>query len=521
MMRRYRNADHRAGWLVSLLLAILVLIPLLAVIVQVIMPGGEGGSWRFRQLELLLEVFKRPLWQKSLSNSIMLAIGTAFLGTLLGAGLAIMRSHRTFPTARWLDIAVWIILITPSFILAQGWVLFAAGNGIAAAWLRLPFVTAVLFQPAGLIFIMTLSKFPFAYLAVKAALEWNADTLSHAARLAGASRFRTWRTVRLPLLKPAIGAGAIMVFMDTIGDFGLPASIAAVYRFPTLPYSIYNAIYTSPIRFDLAGVLSFYLVLIISLAITVQFYILRKARYDHLSAASVRTQHQAMGSKGWLAALCNSAFIFIALGIPIGSTLLISFVHSFSEGWTMSNWTFSNYLSLFGGHTPFLSSFSRSLRIAAAAACFGLCIGVLVSYVIIFTRSAYNQVIEAMSLIALAVPGVVLGIGYIFVWNQPWLEPFGLMLYGEPSILIAAGVAGAIPITTRMLAGSMASVPRAMLDAAQLQGMPLTGRILTILVPICRGALLRGVDGLRGRYVRSRDECHLVPAGIHHIAGDD
>src|SRR5690606_33988632 len=138
-----------------------------------------------------------PLWRRSLFNSLMLSIGTACFGTLLGAGLAMLRSYWTFPTARWLSLSVWTILVTPSFMMAQGWVLFASSHGIAQGWLQWSFVTPFIFQPAGLIFIMVLSKFPLAYLAVRASIEWKSEHLSSAARLSGASSIRTWLTVQL------------------------------------------------------------------------------------------------------------------------------------------------------------------------------------------------------------------------------------------------------------------------------------------------------------------------------------
>src|SRR5690606_14785858 len=101
----FRLTDNRRGWLVSLVLFILVLYPLLAVIIQVLLPGVFFGSLKIGDLSLLLEIFKRPLWQKSLKNSLVLACGTTLLGTLLGGVLAMVRSSWQFPTARLLDAA--------------------------------------------------------------------------------------------------------------------------------------------------------------------------------------------------------------------------------------------------------------------------------------------------------------------------------------------------------------------------------------------------------------------------------
>ncbi|MFC4600765.1 ABC transporter permease [Cohnella hongkongensis] len=485
-----RLNQNRLGWLVSLALCVLVLFPLAAVIIQVLLPGVFFGEWRLGDLRLLLELFNRPLWLKSLENSVLLASGTTLLATLLGGTLAMVRSTWRFPTARLLDAAVWGLLITPSFILAQGWVMFAAGGGLAVKLLGWSWVTTAVFQPAGLIVVMTLSKFPLAYLSVHAAMEWKVEQLAEAARLCGASAWRVWRTVQAPLLLPAFLAGAALVFMDTVGDFGLPASIAAVYRFPTLPYSIYTALYTSPIRFDMAGVLSFYLVLLISLAMLLQFYVMRRSRFDFLSARAIPAEPKPAGRMAPVLALGNLLFLLVVVGIPIGTNVLMSVFRTQSGGLTLDNLTLSHYASLFADHSQLLAGLGRSLLIASVSALAGLVLGVAVAFVLTYSQFRFKRWIEVMSLVTLAVPGVVLGIGYIFVWNQAWLESIGLLLYGKPAILVLASVAGAVPVITRIMVGAMAKVPNTLLDAAQMQGGSLLNRVRIILAPLIRGALL-------------------------------
>ncbi|OMF28085.1 ABC transporter permease [Paenibacillus sp. FSL H8-0548] len=480
----------RLGWFVSLILFVLVLYPLAAVIIQVLLPGVFFGNWQLGDLRLLLEIFNRPLWQKSLENSVMLGLGTTLLATMLGGVLAMIRSNWAFPTAKLLDASVWLLIITPSFILAQGWVLFAAGGGIAVNVLGWNWITGAVFQPAGLIFIMTLSKFPFAYLSVHAAMEWKVDQLSHAARLSGASAFTVWRTIQAPLLMPAVFAGAALVFMDTIGDFGLPASIAAVYRFPTLPYSIYSAIYTSPIRFDMAGVLSFYLVLLIGIAMFVQFYAMRRSRFDFLSARAERSMPKPAGKYSVLLTTLNLLFLAVVIGIPIGANLLMSVFKTQSGGLKLNNLTLAHYRDLFDSSSMLLKGLSHSLMIAGSAALLGLLFGLCVAYVLTYSQFKFKRTIEVFSIVTLAVPGVVLGIGYIFVWNQKWLASIGLLLYGTPWILVLAAIAGAIPIITRLMVGAMAKVPYSLLTAAQLQGDTFFNRLRYILVPLIRGALL-------------------------------
>lgn len=286
---------------------------------------------------------------------------------ILGTILAIGRTYWSFPLARLMDVTAWVLLITPSFILAQGWVLFANPNGLAAKWLGLDWVAAFIFQPAGLIFIMTLCKFSLAYLAVVAALEWNVSHFADAARLCGGKPLTVWRTVQVPLMMPALVAGWALVFMDTIGDFGLPAALSTVYNFPTLPYSIYSAIYTSPIRFDMAGVLALYLVLILVIAMGLLFLSTRKSNFDFLNERAAAVIAKPL-KKGWMLTGALLVFILFVLGVPVGSSVLVSFMKTMGGGIQLENLTFGHYVALFSGGSGFLLSLKNSLLIAVIAA---------------------------------------------------------------------------------------------------------------------------------------------------------
>lgn len=489
LLNNKRTAPAMLGWGVVLVLFILILLPLLAVLIQIFLPGIFFGKLDFAGFGLVFEIFERKLWSKSLTNSLMLGTGTAILGTVLGTALAIMRTSRVFKTRVALDFTAWALLILPSFIIAQGWVLFSSGKGIATNVFGLDWVTDFVFQPIGLIFIMTLCKFPYAYLAVTAALEWNVSQYNEAARLNGASAWYALRTVQIPLMIPALLSGAALIFMDTIGDFGLPASLAAVYSFPTLSYSIYSALYTAPIRFDMAGILSFYLVAIIVVVMLFQLFILRKGDFSFITGRAIRKE-QMRTKNSWIYDIINCCFLVIALGIPIGSSLLVSFMDTLGNGVSPDNFTWRHYAFLLNVDTTILIGLKNSLIIAACAGLIGLIVGVCIGYVLIFTDFKFRALIDSLSVVSLAVPGVVLGIGYIFVWNQPFLENIHLHLYGTPAILVLASIAGAIPIAARLMISAMTKIPQSLLDSASVQGASLSRRIWTVLLPLMRASIL-------------------------------
>jgi iron(III) transport system permease protein len=486
--RPFLKAEDWLGLAVVAALMVLVLGPLATVLVQAFVPGLFSGQVGTPGFGGLLEVFSRPLWQRSLTNSLFLASVAAVVGTVIGAGLALARQSAHPAIAVTLDIAAWAIIILPSFILAQGWILFASRGGIANQWLGLGFVSDLVFNPWGLAILMSLKAFPFAYLAVSAAMQWRMDDYVHAARLCGASPLRVLLTVRVPMLLPAALSGAVLIFIEVLGDFGLPAALATTYRFPTLTYAIYVAINQSPIRFDLAGVLAFYVTAIMLAAVLAYFWILRHRRYDFLGGKARMAEGPATRS-AW-ADVVAIVLLTLALVLPVGSSFLVSFVDRIPSGFHPGNVTLANYAQVLATGGAFLSALQSSLGIAALAALGSGVLAAAAAYVVTFSDFRLNRLIDLTCTLSLAVPGVVLGIGYIFMWNSPVAEALGVRLYGGWFILVLAGIAGAVPIAIRVLLGAMAQIPANMLSAAALQGAGLWRRIATIAVPLVAAALI-------------------------------
>ena len=487
-----KNKDNVSGICILGLLTLLVLLPMAAVLFQVVCPGLQLNNFNIKNLTLILDVFTRPLWKKAFSNSFLLSIGTTVIGLVLAAFLAHIRVKYRFFGAKLVDLTGWVLMIVPSFILAQGWVYFASGNGIANSWIGLGGVSKFVFSYSGLVMVMVLCKFPLAYITIRTAMEWYPARLMHAARMNGASTFKAWATVQLPLCIPAYCSAAMLIFMDTVGDYGMSSTITAVYSFPTLPYAIYSAICTSPVRFDMAGVLSLYLMFMIVIAMMIQYIAMGKRKYDFLDNTTERVVPQKTGKlKSFFLSAFTILFSMVALGIPVGSNFIMSFSGSISiKGFSF---TLDNYKSVFTGAGSMISGVKHSLTLALIAAVIGMIIGFAVAFVLTYSDFRFNKMIDMITLIAMAVPGVILGIGYIFVWNQKWLSSVGLHLYGKPSILVLASVAAAIPLINRVLVGGMAKIPKTLLVAAQMQGAGFITKMKTILLPLIHNSTVSAV----------------------------
>ena len=487
-----KSRENAAGVGILGILGILVLLPLAAVLFQILCPGLQLEKFDLKNLSLVLDVFVRPLWKKAFLNSFFLSSGTTVIGLVLAAVLAHIRTRYQFAGAKLLDLTAWILMIMPSFLLAQGWVYFSSSNGIASTWLGIPGVGSFVFSYWGLVTVMVLCKFPMAYVTIKTSLEWYPARLMYAARMNGASSFYAWRTIQLPLCIPAYCSAAMLIFMDTVGDYGMSSTITAVYSFPTLPYTIYSAICSSPVRFDMAGVLSLYLMVMIVIAMAVQCGAMGKKKFDFLDNGTEQIQAVRPGKGlGVFLSITVLSFSMIALGIPVGSNLIMSFSDSVSI--QKFAFTLDNYRQVFSSASSMVSGIRHSLGLAGISTVIGVLIGFCIAYVLTYSRFKLKKMIDMLTLVAMAVPGVVLGIGYIFIWNQKWLSSIGLHLYGKPSILVLASVASAIPMINGVLVGGMAKIPESLLTAAQMQGAGFLTKIRTILLPLLHNSSVSAV----------------------------
>ncbi len=484
--------ENRLSTGVFVVLFILVLLPLATVLFQILCPGMDFTKFSISNLSLLTNVFTRPLWRKAFFNSLKLASATTVVGLILATILAWIRTHYASRFNKLIDLTAWILMIVPSFILAQGWVYFSSGNGIAKIWLGMSHINEFIFSFKGLVLVMVLCKWPMAYIAIRTSLEWEPSRLMHAARMNGASKIQALRSIQLPLMIPALCSAAMLIFMDTVGDYGLSSTITAVYSFPTLPYTIYSAICTSPARFDMAGVLSLCLLILIILAMFVQYKALGKRKYDFLDNGTEKSEEKKLTkTKTILLEIFGGLFCLVALGVPIGSNVIMSFSGSISL--TGFSFTLDNYKNVLSGTSTLVQGIRNSLSLASIAAIFGLLIAFCTAYVLTYSTSKLKKVIDMTTLIAMAVPGVVLGIGYIFVWNQAFLVPLHLHLYGTPSVLVLAVIASAIPLINRVLVAGMAKIPKSFLIAAEMQGAGLFTKIKTILLPLLHDSSVSAV----------------------------
>ncbi|MBN9387507.1 MAG: iron ABC transporter permease [Chloroflexi bacterium] len=479
-----------------MLLVLFMLYPLAAIILQSVFPELYAPTPSLAlDLSPLASVFSNPHNYLALFNSFWLGLVTSIIAGLIGTLLAILMTRTDLPAKKVVDICVWIIFFTPSFMLGEAWSVVFLRGGTLDHYVNLPdgFINAF-FSPLGVILILSLKNFPLVYISVVPALRWLGSEFEDAARVAGARLWFAWWRINLPLLLPPILAGTFLVFADAISDFGVSATIAHNANVPLIPYQIYANVDTFPVNFPLAAAFSFLLFFAIVAAMLIQARIMRSRSFQVISGRTRPARPIQLGVWKIAAVIFTLVIIFLGFVIPFVTSVLMSLLHAYNLGFTADNWTLDNYTKALTIGSDSFASLVRTFWLALAAATIATLIGFIVAFVVNRTNLTGHRFLGFFTLITLGVPGLILAVGYIFAWNAPYLKYIGIggkgfRIYGTLWILLAAYVGGHLPRTTQLSAGALEQVGQNILDSARVQGAGIFNLLRSVVAPIMRGNL--------------------------------
>ncbi|GCF11461.1 ABC transporter permease [Dictyobacter arantiisoli] len=480
------------------LLLLFIVYPLAAIILQSIFPNAYAIQPDLvPNFTAFSEVIQNPEAFQSLLNSLWLGGMTALFASIIGTALAFLARRTDMPLRRALDMLVWIVFFTPSFLLGETWGLFFVRGGLLDQYIHVPdaFINWF-YSPVGVIFILSLKSFPYVYLSVTAALRWLGSEFEDAARISGARRWHAWLTINIPLLFPAILAAALIAFAEALSDFGVAATIAQSSNVPLISYQIYTAMNTSPVDFALSATLSLLLFLAIGLAMVLQASLLRSRSFQTISGKNRPSRSVSLGLWRWPATIFTMLVFICALLVPVGICLLLSLMRASGQGFAASNWTLSNYQTVLAHGSDNLSSLYRTLWLALANASITAIVGIPLAFIIRRTTIPGRKLLNGVTLITIAVPGLILASGYIFAWNAPYLEyigiggPQGIQFYGTVWILLAAYIGGSLPYATRLNIGALEQVGPSMLETARVLGSSPLQLLTRIVAPLLRSNII-------------------------------
>lgn len=460
--------------LVAIALIIFIVWPLYEVLVQSFISKADGG--------LTLQYYKEALSQSEnievLVNTIVLGLFVSFFATAIGFIFAYADAYLRIPFKKLFKIIAILPIISPPFALAMSFIMLFGQQGFISKVI-LGIQNSNIYGFRGLATVQILTFFPIAYLVLAGLLKQIDPSMEEAARNMGASRWQTFKTVLLPLLKPGIANSFLLVFIQTVADFGNPMVIGG--NFNTMAAQVYlQAMGNYNLKVGTA--LATILLTLSILMFVLQKYWLGNKSYVTLTGKPSRVR-ELIRDKSIIAivgipCLLISIFILVLYAlIPVGS-----FVNLWGIDYTF---TLRHYEYIWNlGTKPIIDTTVLSLISMPITGILGM----IIAYLIVRKNFMGRGMIEFVSLLSLAIPGTVIGMGYVLAYNEP-----PLILTGTGTIIVLSFVFRSMPVGIRAGVASLQQIDPAIEEAAQDLGAGSFRVFHSVTIPLIKSAFFSGL----------------------------
>ena len=416
------------------LLAVLFIYPLANLLALPLLTGAPGIS----------------CWP-ALANSAGFALLAGLLASIIGTLLAQALETLTGRIARLLDIGLWLLFLTPGYVLTTGWLIVLANPAI-----RNSLFGQLFLGRAGLVYLYTLKALPFAVFVARATFAAAGASLGEAASVLNITPRRRFM-LRLRLALPAIASAFAIAAIETMQEFGVPATLGLTAKMPILTYAIYQRLNTTPTDFAGAAALCWWLIGAAGLLALLQLAVQRRyqAALVHGQSRKTLRKNPSSGQRALL-----GAAMALLWGVGLGAPLLALLGTAFG-GPAMD--------------VESLEAVPRSLGYGMLAATMALGAGVLLLKLQKGNSLWFAAAMQGLLAGNMAVPGLILGAGYVIAFNNNLLP-----LYGTALLLVIAYAAGALPAAIRLMGTAMGQLHAGLDEAARIFGLKLVTRVIDI-----------------------------------------
>lgn len=462
---------------IFLLLAVFVVLP-----IAIVLATGlrRGDVWTLAVVHDLLNsrTLGVPFW-----NSIKLGCTVAVTATIIGYIAAWLLTMVTLPLRRTFRFIATLPMIAPPFMFALAAIMLFGRNGAVTRNVIIPIFGAGTIPDVygfwGLVLVQTLSYFPTSMLLLIGVFAAIDPVLDEAAQSHGASRWEIFRRIVLPLSIPGILSSLLLLFIESLADFGNPLILGGDFR--VLSVAAFLKITG---EFDTASgaVLAMFLLVPALLAFLVQRAIVRRTSYATILGKPSTSRRVRSPMRTRLFALGVAALIAGTVCLFFGAVVYASFV----EVWGVAgSWTLSNYSGAFAGSHEALMD---SLLLAAIATPLTGIFGVATAWVMVRKNFAGKSIMAALTMLTFAVPGTVVGIGYVLAFNRP-----PLVLTGTAAIIILLFVFRNAPIAIEAGMTAIRQIDPAIEEAAASLGADSRLAMRRIVLPLIAPAFFTGL----------------------------
>ena len=449
---------------VSVVVILFIIIPLFTILKESVLSGNTFS------LQAYISIFKNAYDLGIISNTLILGIVVSLLGTVVAFIFAYATTYLAIPHKRIFKIFSILPMVSPPFVISLAFILLFGRSGLITY--KLLGIRPDIYGFWGLAFTQVLSFFPTGYLMLTAMLQNIDPSIEEAAQALGSNQNRVFRTITLPLMAPGLANVVLLLFIQSLADFGNAIVIGG--NFTTMAVQIYQQGIGS---YDMTGAtaMAVILLLISVLAFYLQNSVIGKKSYVTVTGKASKQRILIANKKVtvpiYSVCLLLSLFVLSLYAmVPIGAFVKMWGADvSFSFKWIQ-------YVFSYGGR------YIRDTSVLALIATPVSSILAMVSaFLIVRKNFPGKRTLEWFILIAIALPGTVLGLGYVLTYNTP-----PIILTGTSFILVVALVIRSMPIGTRAGIAALKQIDPSIEEAACISGAGMKKVFSSITIPLIR-----------------------------------
>ena len=406
--------------------------------------------------------FRKKYYYRALLNSMSVTACVTVLAVLIGAPIAYLTSAFHIRGKKFLDTLIIISMLSPPFIGAYSWILLAGRSGLVTTFFaeQLGIRTPTIYGFSGILLVLTLKLYPFVYLYVSGALKSIDVSLSEAAESLGCDPLRKVFTIILPLITPTVLAGALLVFMNALADFGTPMLIGE--GFVVMPVLIYSE-FVSEMggQANFAAALAAIMVVITCLIFLGQKYVVNKKSFT-MSALRPMKPSQLAPLQNGLAHFFIYGLVFLSI-VPQITVVYTSFMKTRGSMF-VPGFSLESYATIFD---KLGAAITNTYVFGLVAILIIIILGMFIAYLSTRRRNLITSIIDTFTMFPYIIPGSVLGITLLLAFNKP-----PMVLSGTAAIIVLAFVVRRLPYTLRSSAAILYQISPSIEEASISLGCP-------------------------------------------------
>jgi iron(III) transport system permease protein len=491
---RIIRLKHLGTWMPPVVLLVMLLFmagyPVVLLFVKsfALSRPGQPDEWG---LAGWVAAFTSDSLLSAVNNTFSLAAVRVAISTGLAVFFAWIVTRTNTPLKSFIELMLWLGFFLPLLPQTIGWImLIDSRHGLLNVLLMKLFNLRAapfdVYSYWGIVWCHLTFSTSARFLLITPAFRAMDAVLEEASEVSGARKMQTVLRITIPLLAPAILAAVALGFIKSLESLeielilGIPAGIFV------LSTKIYDLIHYEPPLYGQATALSSVFLIMIFLLVWIQGRVLRGREFTTVRGKGFSTRLHDLGRLRWVSFAFCMLFILVTIWLPLGALLLGTFMNTIGFFDLKDVWTTRHWIGAFDDPI-FFQSLANTLYLAVGASVLGTLFYSVISYVIARVRSNISGVINFLSWLPWALPGVLISLGLVWTFlGSPLVRP----IYGTLYALIAAIIIKELPVGTQVLKAGLLQIHYELEEASSASGGTWRATFRRILLPLLRPSVM-------------------------------